>query len=85
MARITLSTIPLTIKKVIDDNLEDIQHPIIWLADSNDTIPDFDFHLLTPGVEGADSEELDDDWHSPFVGMFSEHTSHSFVDGRTSH
>ena len=83
MKGITLSAILQTVKKVIDDNLEDIQHPILWLADSYDTIPEFDFHPLTPGLEGTDSDGLDNDWHSPFIGMFPEHTSHSFARGRT--
>ena len=57
------------IRQVIDDNLMDIGHPIIWLADTYDTIPNFDFHPLTPGVEATASDEIEDDWRSPFIGM----------------
>lgn len=63
-----LSRSSQTVKQILDDNLEDIQHPIIWLADSYDTIPDFDFHRRTPGVNGTMSDDLDDSWHSPFIG-----------------
>lgn len=65
----TLNQSLQTVKKILNDNLEDIQHPIIWLADSYDSIPDFDFHPRTPSVEGTESDEVDDDWHSPFTGM----------------
>jgi hypothetical protein len=65
-----LNTNAQKIRQVIDDNIVDIGHSIIWLADTYDTIPNFDFHPLTPGVEATIADEIADDWRSPFIGKW---------------
>ena len=36
-----------------DDNMNDISHLRIWLADLYDTLLDFDYHPTTSGLDGA--------------------------------
>lgn len=49
--------------------MNDISHLSIWLADSYDTLPDFDYHPTTSGLDGTIADKIDDGWQSPFIGM----------------
>ena len=53
--------------------MNDISHLSIWLADSYDTLLDFDYHPTTSGLDGTIADEIDDGWQSPFIGMSLEH------------
>jgi hypothetical protein len=77
-----LNTKAQKIRQVIDDNIVDIGHPIVWLADTYDTIPNFDFHPLTPGVEATIADEIADDWRSPFIGKWLSSPRHIWFHSR---
>jgi hypothetical protein len=49
-------------------NIEEAEEPILWLADTYDTIPDY--NLATPAAQGTKS--VHDKWHSPFIGSSAE-------------
>ena len=49
--------------------MNDISHLSIWLADSYNILPDFDYHPTTSGLDGTIADEIDDSWQSPFIRM----------------
>lgn len=60
-----------TIREILNDNEADLSHACLWLADTYDTLPNFDYHPETPGIEGTDGDEVEESWTSPFLGMSS--------------
>lgn len=53
-----------TINKILDDNIEQAEHPALWLADSYSTLPDY---LPNHKIYGTE-DPIDDNWRSPFAG-----------------
>lgn len=49
--------------------MNDISHLSVWLADKYDTLPDFDYHPTTSGLDGTIGDKIDDGWRSPFIGI----------------
>lgn len=62
-----------TIRRILEKNEEQWAHAWLWLVDEYETIPDFDFLPASEVPEGTESDEVDEDWRSPFIGTGSLH------------
>jgi hypothetical protein len=53
-----------TLNDILRANMDVTDEPYLWLADTHDTLPDYDPANPAEGNRGA----VDSDWRSPFIG-----------------